>query len=222
MEIPLLKANEIECRVQSVKEKGCVLLVYKDARVDMKILDEVFGVDGWQRTHTVVNNSLFCTVKIWSENRNCWIEKQDVGTESFTEKEKGQSSDSFKRACVNIGIGRELYSAPFIYIPLNQDEVKSREGKHYLNFGVEFTVKSIEYDKDRNISKIEIVDKKGAVRFPSRYEKPITIADAVNEMNNCKTEIEIKTCWSKYKQFQGVDTEFYKACAKIGKSLVKS
>lgn len=118
MEFRKLKANEIDCRVGNVSKNGngYSLLLYKDARVDMSILDETFGWDGWQREHEFKDGKLYCKVKIWSDRLNQWIVKEDVGTESYTEKEKGQASDSFKRACVNIGIGRELYTAPFIWI----------------------------------------------------------------------------------------------------------
>ena len=122
-QIRTLRADEIECRVQQVTEKGCVLLIYKDARVDMRILDETFGVDGWQRTHEVINGNLFCNIEIWSDEKKCWVKKQDVGTESNTEKEKGEASDSFKRAGFNVGIGRELYSSPFIWIKLDPSEI---------------------------------------------------------------------------------------------------
>ena len=165
MYIRTLRADEIECRVQQVKEKGCVLLLYKDARCDMRILDEVFGVDGWEREHQVVNGNLYCTVRIWSEKRNQWISKQDVGTESNTEKQKGEASDSFKRACFNIGIGRELYSAPFTWITLNKEEVSEKNGKHALNYKVKFSVKEIEYDEHREISKLVIIDQDGKERF---------------------------------------------------------
>ena len=118
MEFRKLKPNEIDCRVGNVSKSGTgySLLLYKDARVDMAILDETFGWDGWQREHEFKDGKLYCKVKIWSDRLNQWIVKEDVGTESYTEKEKGQASDSFKRACVNIGIGRELYTAPFIWI----------------------------------------------------------------------------------------------------------
>ena len=165
MYIRTLRADEIECRVQQVKEKGCVLLLYKDARCDMRILDEVFGIDGWEREHQVVNGNLYCTVRVWSEKRNQWISKQDVGTESNTEKQKGEASDSFKRACFNIGIGRELYSAPFTWITLNKEEVSEKNGKHALNYKVKFSVKEIEYDEHREISKLVIIDQDGKERF---------------------------------------------------------
>ena len=121
-----LTENEIECRVGVVNEKGCSLLLYKDARCDMKILDETVGRQNWQRIHEVINGSLFCNVSIYDEEKKQWITKQDVGVESYTEKEKGQASDSFKRACFNWGIGRELYTAPFIWIPSGKVTLKDK------------------------------------------------------------------------------------------------
>ena len=165
MKIRTLRSSEIECRVQQVKSNGCVLLLYKDARCDMRILDEVFGIDGWEREHQVVNGNLYCTVRIWSEKRQQWISKQDVGTESNTEKQKGEASDSFKRACFNIGIGRELYSAPFVWINLDKTEVQEENRRYKLDYKVKFEVKEIEYNEDREISKLVIIDQNGKERF---------------------------------------------------------
>ena len=167
-EIPLLKANDIECRVQQVRQAydksvEAVLLLYKDARCDMRYLDMLFGVTGWQRSHALIGDRLYCTVAIWESEKNMWIAKEDVGTESNTEKEKGQASDAFKRACFNIGIGRELYTAPVIKIPLNDREYSSENGR-YKTFAT-FTVKEIEYDEERQISRLVIVDRFGNERF---------------------------------------------------------
>ena len=145
-----LTADDIECRVATVSEKGCSLLLYKDARCDMKILDESVGPENWQRTHEVINGNLFCNVSIYDEDKGVWITKQDVGTESYTEKEKGQASDSFKRACFNWGIGRELYTAPSIWIP--NDKVTIRE-KGANNGKKQYTT----YDKFR-VTQIIIED----------------------------------------------------------------
>ena len=82
-----LKANEIEVRVQSVTEKGCILLLYKDSRTDMIILDETVGPLDWKREHTRDNAN--CIVSIWDNEKKQWISKEDTGTESNTEKEKG-------------------------------------------------------------------------------------------------------------------------------------
>ena len=109
-----LRADEIECRVAQAKENGVSLLLYKDARCDQNILDETVGPMGWMRYHTRDNAN--CIVQIWDAEKQQWVGKEDTGTESNTEKEKGLASDSFKRACFNWGIGRELYTAPFIWI----------------------------------------------------------------------------------------------------------
>ena len=114
-----LRADEIECRVQSVKGDGLVLLLYKDARVDMNILDETVGSSNWQREHYECKGNLFCRVGIGIARQNGeseWVWKSDCGTESNTEAQKGEASDSFKRACFNWGIGRELYTAPNIKV----------------------------------------------------------------------------------------------------------
>lgn len=168
MEFRTLRGNEIDCRIQSLSEKngavGAVVLLYKDARVDMRMLDEVVGPLNWQREHKIIGDRLYCTVSIYNEKTGEWVSKSDVGTESNTEKEKGQASDSFKRACFNWGIGRELYSAPFTYINLQSGEwQKGKDGrpKSYAKF----TVKEIDYDENRNINKLIIVDSKGSVRY---------------------------------------------------------
>lgn len=155
-----LRADEIDCRIQSLYENkngvGAVVLLYKDARVDMNILDETVGAMNWKRSHELIGDRLYCTISIRDEN-NEWVSKQDVGTESNTEKEKGQASDSFKRAGFNWGIGRELYSAPFIYIKLRDDEFfKDKNGK--LKTYSKFKVFDIEYDENRNISLLVIGD----------------------------------------------------------------
>lgn len=168
MEFRTLKANEIDCRIQSLVQKngavGAVVLLYKDARVDMRMLDEVVGALNWKREHAIIGDRLYCTVSIYNEHIGEWVGKSDVGTESNTEKEKGQASDSFKRACFNWGIGRELYSAPFTHINLQKGEwYEGKDGKPKSY--AKFTVKEIDYDENRNISKLIIVDSKGAVRF---------------------------------------------------------
>lgn len=109
-----LTAEEIECRVAQAKPNGVSILLYKDARCDQNILDETVGAMNWMRNHTRENAN--CIVSIWDDKKQQWIGKEDTGTESNTEKEKGLASDSFKRACFNWGIGRELYTAPFIWI----------------------------------------------------------------------------------------------------------
>ena len=160
MKFRALRADEIDCRIQSLSENkngiGAVVLLYKDARVDMNILDETVGAMNWKRSHELIGDRLYCTISIRDENGE-WVSKQDVGTESNTEKEKGQASDSFKRAGFNWGIGRELYSAPFIYIKLRDDEFfKDKNGK--LKTYSKFKVFDIEYDENKNITLLVIGD----------------------------------------------------------------
>lgn len=142
-----LTAEDIECRVQSVKQTGLVLLLYKDARCDMRILDETVGAENWQRDHYECKGNLFCRVGICCSAHPDmsgadgytlapdWVWKSDCGTESNTEAEKGEASDSFKRACFNWGIGRELYTSPFIWIPA--DKCNINNGKCFDKFSVE-------------------------------------------------------------------------------------
>ena len=152
--MPLLKAEDIECRIQKITKEGAVLLLYKTARVDMRILDEVYGEMNWQRHHEVVNGNLFCTISVWDSEKSQWVSKQDVGTESNAEAEKGQASDAFKRAGFAWGIGRELYDAPFIFIQAPIDKYDR------------FTVKEIKYSKtERKFTSLVIVDKNGKERY---------------------------------------------------------
>ena len=163
-----LRANEIECRVGTINEKGLTLLLYKDARCDMNILDESIGALNWQRAHTRDNQN--CIVSIYNEDTGEWVSKEDVGTESNTEAIKGLASDSFKRACFNWGIGRELYTAPFIWIPSNLYTAKKRGDK--LTTYDKFRVVAIEYDADGNIAKLCIInqDNSNKVVFNHGYK----------------------------------------------------
>ena len=178
-EIRLLTTEDIDVRVaQTITNNGEVkvsLLLYKDARVDMKILDELFTPMGWKRTHKLIGDRLYCQVEVWDTEKKEWICKEDVGTESNTEAEKGQASDSFKRACVNWGIGRELYTAPRITVTLNDKEY-SKDQNGRIRVYAQFTVKSIGYDKkSRSINSLEIQDRFGNVRY-SMTGKPTAAA----------------------------------------------
>lgn len=153
LEFRTLRAEEIECRIGTISAKGLTLLLYKDARVDQNILDETVGCLNWQRRHCRDNQN--CIVSIWDDEKKQWIEKEDTGTESNTEKEKGLASDSFKRACVNVGIGRELYTAPFIWISANDANIQTiQNGKCRCND--KFFVEAIRYDENKNIVALSI------------------------------------------------------------------
>lgn len=140
-----LKAEEIDVRVATCSEKGVSLLLYKDARVDQDILDETVGAMNWQRKH--LRDNANCIVEIWDSEKTQWISKEDTGTESNTEKEKGLASDSFKRACFNWGIGRELYTSPFIWINADKCNI-------YLNDKGKYACKD-----SFKVEAIEITDK---------------------------------------------------------------
>lgn len=168
-EIRLLSKEDIDVRVAQTLAGGnkvrVVLLLYKNARVDMKVLDELFTPMGWKRTHKLIGDRLYCQVEVWDAEKKEWICKEDVGVESNTEAEKGQASDSFKRACVNWGIGRELYTAPKIYVELNDNEY-TKDQNNRIKVWATFSVKSIGYDsKTRTITSLEIQDKFGNVRY---------------------------------------------------------
>lgn len=193
---------------------GCSLLLYKDARCDMSILDEVYGATNWMREHVIIDGRLYCNLSVWDAEKSMWVTKQDVGTESNTEKEKGQASDSFKRAGTNWGIGRELYTAPFIWITLADGEYTSQGERVRCN--QTFKVSEISYSDSRKISGLVIVDKKGNERFrmggqaKPKEDPKITAAKAkANEVKRMLVKImDDKTAaaqlWNeKYKQDAG-------------------
>lgn len=149
-----LTADEIDVRIQGVYENsGITLLLYKDARVDMNILDETVGNMNWKKSYTRDNAN--CIVEIYDDERKEWISKEDTGVESFSQAEKGLASDSFKRSCFAWGIGRELYTSPFIWINW-KDLEKVENGKVKDTFFVEKII-----IKDKKITCLSIKNNKG-------------------------------------------------------------
>ncbi len=170
MEFRKLKAEEIDCRISQIASNYCMLLLYKDARVDMNVLDETVGCMNWKKSY--LRDNANCVVSIYDENKKEWVSKEDTGTESFSEAEKGLASDSFKRACFNWGIGRELYTAPSIIIfPSKEMIPKGKETEFYQNekgkyeTKTRFWVEYIDYDNNRNIKDLIIRDNKNHIRF---------------------------------------------------------
>lgn len=175
----LLRADEIDCRIAQIRENGLSLLLYKDARVDQNILDETVGEMNWQKSYSRENAN--CTVSIWDEVKKMWISKEDTGTESNTEKEKGLASDSFKRACFCWGIGRELYSAPPIWIKPEDCRTfyKNQSGK--LTCNDRFYVSRIEYSDARNIIALEIMNRStGKVVYRLGSQRPAVASATVS------------------------------------------
>jgi hypothetical protein len=162
-----LEISDVDFRVQSINNGGyATILAYKDARVDMNRLDEVLSPLGWQRDYKLIDGKLFCGVGIYHAESSQWIWKWDVGTESMTEAQKGQASDAFKRACFNLGIGRELYDYPLISVRLKDDEWTKDGGRPKQTFNLkmkdwrwysEFT--------DGKLTFLAAKDQNGDVRF---------------------------------------------------------
>ena len=164
-----LRADEIDVRINQIASNYCTMLLYKDARCDMNILDETVGSLNWKREHSRENAN--CIVSIYDDNKKEWVSKEDTGTESFAEQEKGLASDSFKRACVNWGIGRELYSSPnIITFPRKDMGVKDKQ-EFFENEKGKYTTKTyfwveiIDYDENDNIKDLIIRDNKNNIRF---------------------------------------------------------
>lgn len=199
-EIRLLSAQDIECRAQQVAKdfSWCSLLLYKNARVDMQILDETFGRFGWKRSHELINGRLYCTVSIYDDEKCQWVSKQDVGVESNTEAEKGQASDAFKRACFNVGIGRELYTAPKIFISLTKDDVKNSR------LSTRFDVRAIEYTNNQ-ISYLQIVDNKGILRYEYADKNKV-----IKNVKSSKTLDDLTCIFNAHRELQS-DNDFISA-----------
>jgi hypothetical protein len=172
-----LTADEIEIRVDRITPKGAWLLLFKNARVDMNILDETVGPMNWKRGHEVIHDNLFCNISIWDSDKKEWVTKQDVGVESFSAKEKGEASDSFKRAGTCWGIGRELYTAPDIFVPCKTKQKSIGNGYELEDA---YSLKDIAVSHiltvDGQIKELAIVDKRGNVIF-SNVGKSVTPID---------------------------------------------
>lgn len=189
--IRFLYAEEIECRVGTISEKGLSILLYKDARVDQNILDQTFGIFGWMRTHEKIGDALFCTVSIKGED-GMWISKSDVGTESYSDPIKGAASDAFKRACVNLGIGRELYSAPFIWIPADKVNIQREKEKWVVKD--RFRVSRIVYDEERAvISGVEIQNNRNEIVYSYGFGGAVSTKEPVTVVDKKVTSVQIRS-----------------------------
>lgn len=171
----LLKANEIEVKVKQVKQNGMVALLYKTARTDMDVLDEEFGPENWQCAYEEIKGNMYCKIGVLPMGRDEWVWKQDCGIESREDGEgnekKGEASDAFKRAGFKWGIGRELYTAPFIWISSDYVEIKQFGQKYTCN--EKFSVSKIEYNDNREIIALEIVNGKGKTVYTFGTKTPL-------------------------------------------------
>lgn len=205
MEFRTLKANEIDCRINTINEKGLTLLLYKDARVDQNILDETVGSMNWQRKHTRDNAN--CIVSIWDDKKQQWVEKEDTGTESFSEAEKGLASDSFKRACFNWGIGRELYTAPFIWVSKDNANITYVVKTDKYTCYDKFKVNHIKYNENKEIIELSILnDRTGVLVFNYNSNDKAELNDRLKLMSEFITLIN-KTQTDKEKLYEHYKVE---------------
>lgn len=170
IEFKALEPDDIEVRVKQVTDKGCSLLLYKDARCDMRTLDEAVGNENWDCTYERIGEALFCTVGIrcmLESGETTWVYKQDVGIESNMEPTKGEASDAFKRACFKWGIGRELYTAPFIWVPKESLQKHYPQSDGRWKCGDRFRVRKVEI-KDGKITDLAIDNQFGLTVYQMR------------------------------------------------------
>lgn len=178
MEIRLLRADEIEVKIKQVTAKGAFALLYKTARTDMSILDEVFTPGNWTNDYKEIKGNLYCGIGVYMIDTKEWVWRWDCGIESREDdgnEKKGEASDAFKRAGTRWGIGRELYTSPMIFLRVPTKEIQSKGKTVYVleNKYARFDVQSIEYDDKRRISGLEIVDEQGEIvfRYPNKSAK---------------------------------------------------
>lgn len=223
-----LFADEIEVKVKQVKENGSVFLLYKTARTDMDLLDETVGPENWQCDYQEIKGNMYCAISIWSEKHQQWIRKQDCGIESREDgdgnEKKGEASDAFKRAGFKWGIGRELYTAPFIWV--SSDIVKTKavgNGFRVSDPFAKFYVAKIEYAENGDICELVIKDNKRNTVFTygknSRNE-PITVTPAEkhlseqceNKIRFAKSSAELIAIYHEYASSEPIK-ELKEACA---------
>lgn len=233
LEFRLLKPEEIEIRVAMCKKNGCQLLLYKDARCDMNILDETVGAENWQNRFYEQKGILFCSLGINTNFANPelperWIWKDDAGSESNTEAEKGNASDARKRAGFSFGLGRELYSSPFIWVPSSLVAIEENEFNNKKTYKIKssehFSVLSIGYDDNRRIQQLVIInDKTNEVVFEmgvkksksSEEEKPLICKCCGEKIKSITAKGKTRTPQEVSDAFDGVCYE----CFKKGKDI---
>lgn len=183
----LLKADEIEVKVKQIKQNGSVFLLYKTARTDMALLDETVGPMSWQSDYRVINDNLYAGIGIHGAELG-WIWKWDCGVESREDgdgnEKKGEASDAFKRAGFKWGIGRELYTAPFIWISSDVvPTVQMGNSWKLKNAFAKYSVSKIGYNEKREITMLEIVDDKGRTVYTHGSKTPIKVAPMAEQTN---------------------------------------
>lgn len=194
MEIPTLKPEDIEVKVKQITAKGALALLYKTARTDMEYLDKVFGIGNWQCDYKEIKGNLYCTIQIWDDEKGQWVSKMDCGIESREDGEgnekKGEASDAFKRAGFRVGIGRELYSSPFIWLSVETSQDDKGRWQLKDRFA-KFEVAEIDYDKARKINRLRIVNvKSGTTVYEYGVKQSTTRGTAKQDAPKPKATVE--------------------------------
>lgn len=227
--IKLLEPKEISCRVQQITSSSLTLLLYVTSRAGQNKLDDKYGPLGWKDSYREIGSELYCTISAWNENIGEWIAKEDVGTASAYEKQKGRASDAFKRACVKHGIARELYSAPVIRIPSNQCTIKDKKDKNgntvYYTYD-EFSVNKITYNAYNEIDELEIVNQHMDIvfkKYPSLKIDSIKFKVLLETMEKADvTENQILELFNLTSLKEMNIEQFSKACIKLQKTIEKN
>lgn len=237
MEFRLLTADEIDVKVKQVTEKGALALLYKTARTDMAILDETFGVMNWTDDYKEIKGNLYCGIGVRESQDKPFIWKWDCGIESREDEEgnqkKGEASDAFKRAGTKLGIGRELYTSPFIFLKV--ETISDGKKWQLKNKFQTFSVKEIDYDDKRNICKLVIVNDNNDIVYTygnkpknkptsPKQEKVEQVAekeDKTEEQTHltfeeaCEIEVNLKDGWKKLKDVESETLELIIKHAKV-------
>lgn len=234
MKFRKLRADEIEVKVKQVKETGFVCLLYKTARTDMDILDETVGPENWQDGYEEIKGNMYCKIGIWNNDLGQWIWKQDCGIESREDGEgnekKGEASDAFKRAGFKWGVGRELYTAPFIWIKSDVVPVKAFGSKYQLaDPYIRFHVSKIEYTDQGDIKTLVIKDDKNNTVYtygknvadevirttpptPKEEPKKHLSQRAKDDIFNAQSVQDLKSIYNAYATSEPID-ELKAACS---------
>lgn len=199
-----LKPEEVEVRVGQCSDKGCSLLLYKTSRTDMTMLDEQFGSARWQCDYKSIDGKLYCGIGVlcvdeeYPEHKQ-WVWKWDTGVESNMEAQKGEASDAFKRAGFKWGIGRELYTAPRIWVGPEKCHLKQGNNGRLKCFD-DFRVTEMEVEDGRIVKLcIANMSMKGQVVYgaasTSKSEKPVSddLKAAQGELNDAIKQFCKKT-----------------------------
>lgn len=196
MTFRLLRADEIEVKVKQVTANGIALLLYKTARTDMDLLDEEVGPENWQCEYETIKDNLYCKIGVWCESKSQWIWKQDCGIESRADgdgnEKKGEASDAFKRAGFKWGIGRELYTSPFIWVKSDVvPTVAAGKGYKMANAFERFHVSKIQYNEKREITALEIANDKNRTVYTFGTKTAVKVAPMAQQTNKEVLEIQM-------------------------------